>query len=110
MGNAIGPARFGACVFASVAIAAGASAAAVVLPPPEAGLQAVADRVHALAVLVRARALVPERTDDGALKVHQALSSASGVLIGDGLVLTELGAVALTAADGRKEVVSQIEI
>ena len=107
----IGPARLAACVFASVAIASGASSAAVVLPPSRnPGLQAVADRVHALAVLVRARALIPERTDDGALRVHEALSSASGVLVGDGLALTELGALVLTTADGRREVASQIEI
>jgi len=98
-------------VFASIAIASGTSGAAVVLPPsPSPGLQAVADRVHALAVLVRARALIGERADDGVLRVHEALSSASGVLVGDGFALTELGAVMLTTADGRQEVASQIEI
>jgi len=111
MENLIGPAGLGAYVFASIAIAACASRAAVVLPPsPNAGLQAVADRVHALAVLVHARALIAERSGDGALKTREAISTASGVLIGEGLALTELGAVVLTAPDGRKEVASQIEI
>jgi len=98
-------------VFTSIAIVACASRAAVVLPPSgNPGLQSVADRVHALAVLVRARALIGERTDGGGLRVHEALSLASGVLIGNGLALTELGAVTLTAADGRREVASQIEV
>jgi len=111
METLVGPTRLGACVFASIAIAAGASRAAVVLPSsPNGGLQAVADRVHALAVLVHARALIAGRSGDGTLKVHEANSSASGVLIGEGLALTELGAVVLTAPDGRKEVASEIEI
>src|SRR3989442_9836634 len=100
-----------AWVFTSIAIVACASRAAVVLPPSgNPGLQSVADRVHSLAVLVRARALIGERTDGGGLRVHEALSLASGVLIGNGLALTELGAVTLTAADGRREVASQIEV
>lgn len=110
MDRRIGPARLGASLFASIAVVAGASGASVVLPAsPDAGWQSVADRVHTLAVLVRARALIGERKD-GALRVHEALSLASGVLIGDGLALTELGTVVLTNADGRKEVASQIEI
>ena len=111
MHRLIGSARLGPWVFVSIAIVAGPSGAAVVLPDsPNPALQSVADRVHALAVLVRARALVAEQWEEGALRVHEALSSASGVLIGDGLALTEFGALALAMADGRKELAGQIEV
>ncbi len=111
MDHLIGPARLGARVFASIAVIAGASRGAVVLPAsPEAGWQSVADQVHTLAILVRARALIADRKDGGALRVHEAVSLASGVLLGDGLALTELDPLVLTSADGHKDLASQIEI
>src|SRR5258706_549821 len=85
MDHLIGPARLGAWVFASIAVIAGASRGAVVLPAsPEAGWQSVADEVHTLAILVRARALIADRKDGGALRGHEAGSLAPGVLLGEG--------------------------
>jgi S1-C subfamily serine protease len=102
--------RLGAWVFVSIAMGAGASGASVVLPPSRiAGLQAVADRVHALAVQVRARAFVADQTD-GELRVHEAVSMASGVLVGNGLVLTALSAVTLQGPDGGLQPANEVEV
>src|SRR2546423_559152 len=73
----IGPARLAACVFASVAIASGASSAAVVLPPSRnPGLQAGARRGPPLACPVWARAPHPERAGGGAPPGRAAVTSA----------------------------------
>jgi len=102
-----GPAAW---LFASAVLSAGAARAAVVVPlPHRPEIQAVADRVHALTVQVRARAFIAEQTDGG-LRVHDALSSASGVLLGDGLVLTGLSAVTLRGQDGALQPANEIEV
>jgi len=102
--------RLGAWVFVSLAIGAGASDASVVLQPSRnAGLQAVADRVHALAVQVGARAFVADQADGG-LRMHEAVSTASGVLVGNGLVLTALSAVTLHGRDGELQPANEIEV
>ena len=103
----LGPAAW---VFASAVLSAGAARAAVVVPLPQhPELQAVADRVHAFTVQVRARAFVADQTDGG-LRVHDAVSSASGVLVGDGLVLTGLGTVTLRGRDGGLQPANEIEV
>jgi S1-C subfamily serine protease len=100
------PARL-LCAILSVA---GTASASVVVPLPyHPDLQAVADQVHGLAVQIRARAFVAEQTDGG-LRVHEATSSASGVLVGDRLVLTSLGAVALQGPNGAMQPASEIEV
>ena len=102
-----GPAAW---VFASAVLSAGAARAAVVVPLPQRPeLQAVADRVHALTVQVRARAFIAEHTDGG-LRVHEATSSASGVLVGNGLVLTGLSAVMLRGREGGLQPANEIEV
>jgi S1-C subfamily serine protease len=102
--------RPAAWVFVSAVLSVGAAWAAVVVPlPHHPELQAVADRVHALTVQVRARAFVAENPDGG-LRVHDAVSSASGVLVGDGLVLTGLGAVTLRGREGGLQPANEIEV
>ena len=92
------------------ALVAGAAHGAVVVPvsAPQ-DMQAIADRVHSLAVAVRARAFVAEGAP-GQIHLTEAVSSGSGVLIGDGLVLTSLSAVALRRGDGRFEPADGIDV
>jgi S1-C subfamily serine protease len=86
--------------FAFAALIACAAHAAVVRPlVPHPELQGVADRVHALAVLVQAQAPI-ELADKTGRVVHTATQSASsGVLMGGGVVLTDLRAVAMRIGD-----------
>lgn len=86
--------------FAFAALIASAAHAAVVRPlVPHPELRGVADKVHALAVLVQARAPI-ELADKTGRVVHTATQSASsGVLMGGGLVLTDLRAVAMRIGD-----------
>jgi S1-C subfamily serine protease len=102
-----GPAAW---LFAAALLSVGAARAAVVVPlSPHPELQGVADRVHALTVQVRAHAFIAEHADGG-LRVHDAVSSASGVLIGDGLVLTGLSAVTLQEQEGALRPANEIEV
>jgi len=92
------------------AFVAGAAHGAVVVPvSAPLDMQAVADRVHSLTVAVRARAFVSNGAP-GQLHLTEAVTSASGVLIGDGLVLTSLSAVALRRGDGRLEPADGIDV
>ena len=105
------PVRAARWIFTWAAVLSCAARPAVVVPgPPRPDFKPVADRVHALAVLVSARAFIAERTDDGRVQVHEAVSSASGVLIGNGLALTDLGAVSLPRRNGGLEPPSEIEV
>jgi S1-C subfamily serine protease len=91
-------AAFGALV--SAAFVAYAARASIVTPHlHESGLKTVADRVHGLAIQVRARAFLADDTERG-VRVHEAVSVASGVLIGDGVAIVELDAVTVDTADG----------
>lgn len=72
----------------------GAASAAVIVPDPAARWKAIADRLFATVVQVRA--------DESQ---HAAIASATGVLIGNGLAVTTLHAVA--AASGEKLVPMQ---
>jgi len=111
MDRPIRPMRASALAFASATVFACSAAAAVVVPgPPGPDFKPVADRVHALTVLVRARAFIADRSDDGRLQVHEAASSASGVLVGHGLAITDLGAVTLPRRDGQLERAAEIEV
>jgi S1-C subfamily serine protease len=104
------PPGLAAWVSASTVLSVGAVRAAVVVPlPHRPELQAVADRVHAFTVQVRARAFIAEHSDGG-LRMHDAVSVVSGVLVGDGLVLTALSAVALRGRDGALQPVNEIEV
>jgi hypothetical protein len=87
---------------------AGSASAAVVVPGPD--LKTVADRVHALTVLVRARAFVMGRDAGGHLHVDEGLSATSGVLVGDALAVTDLSSVTLPGKDGKPEPVAVIEV
>ncbi len=91
-------------VGAVVLLAAAAAGAAVI--DRKSDLLAVADRVHELAVQVRARALVSIAGDKGEPEVHEATSAASGILVGGGLVLTDAGSVMLPSGDGAEPAAS----
>jgi S1-C subfamily serine protease len=107
----IGSCRSAAAWIAAVSAFAGSARAAVVVPvPAPLDMQAVADRVHSLAVAVRARAFVSDGAPGGRAHLTESVTSASGVLIGDGLVLTTLSAVALPRTDGRFEPADGIDI
>jgi S1-C subfamily serine protease len=91
-------------------VAGGAHAAVVrpLVPHPE--LRGVADRVHALAVLVQAQVPI-ELTDQSGHVVRTATQSASsGVLMGGGVVLTDLRAVAIRVGEGRLKVAPAINV
>jgi S1-C subfamily serine protease len=90
--------------------AAGAQGAVVTPIPPLLDLQSVADRVHSFTVEVRARAFVSNGSAGANLRVHEAVSVASGVLLGDRLVLTALSAVALRRSDGQLEAPAGIDV
>src|SRR5207237_753066 len=80
MHRLIGSARLGPWVFVSIAIVGGPSGAAVVLPDsPNPALKSVADRVHALAVLLRARAVGDPGVGDARLRFG-AVGDTLGVL------------------------------
>ena len=108
----IGSCRSAAAWIAAVsAFVAGSARAAVVVPvPAQLDMKAVADRVHSLAVAVRARAFVSDGEPGGRMHLTEAVTSASGVLIGDGLVLTTLSSVALRRGDGRFEPAESIGV
>ncbi|HKC59289.1 MAG TPA: serine protease [Myxococcales bacterium] len=110
MDRIVFPGRIAAAMCASATLAAGAARAAVTMPlPHRADLDAVADRVHAFTVQVRASAFVAEQTQ-GPLKVHEAVATSSGVLIGDGLVLTALSSVALRDENGGLQPANEIAV
>ena len=101
----------GAWSFAAIALSTGAARAAVVVPVlPDLDVQSVADRVHSLGVAVRAHAFVTTGADGKNARIAEAVSSATGVLIGDGLVLTTLSAVAVRRSDGQLEPPGAIEV
>jgi hypothetical protein len=95
-------------VLAALSLPASHARAAVIVPAPD--FKSVADRVHALTVLVRGRAFVAGHDEAGHLRVDEGTSAASGVLVGAGLVVTELSSVTLPGKDGKPEPVSGIEV
>jgi Trypsin-like peptidase domain len=99
-----------AALLALVPCAAGAAVVGNLRPAPPAGLIAVADRQHTQVVKLRTRALVAQRAEAGKLAVQVLGAEASGVLVGEGLVLTALHLVALPGADGRLQPVADIEV
>jgi S1-C subfamily serine protease len=112
MGRIVFPGRIAAAAatFASAALAVGAARAAVTMPlPHRLDLEAVADRVHGFTVQVRASAFVAEQTH-GQLKAHEAIATSSGVLIGQGLVLTALNSVALRDQNGGLQPANEIAV
>lgn len=110
MDRVISPRRTAAAAFASAGLFVCAARAAVVVPlPSHPDFQAVADRVHGFTVQVRATAFVAERTD-GPLRMTESVSLSSGVMIGEGLVLTTLSAVSLRGADGRVQPADQLAV
>jgi len=77
-------------------------------PSASSGDPSRADRVHALTVQVRAR--LHRGADGRRVAGARRLSSASGVLLGDGLVLTGLSAVTLRARTVRCSRANEIEV
>jgi S1-C subfamily serine protease len=109
MHRIVSPGR-AAWVFASAVLSAGAVHASVVFPlPHRPELQAIADRVHGFTVQVRARAFLVDQPD-GHLRGRELLSSASGVLVGNGLVLTGLGTVAMRGPQDGLQPASEIVV
>ncbi|HWE24840.1 MAG TPA: serine protease [Myxococcales bacterium] len=98
-------------LFASTLAAtiAGSAYGAVVPTPPTLDMRSVADRVHSLAVAVRTHAFVPA-TARGENGIAEAVTSTSGVLIGDGLVLTTFTGVSVKRSDGQRDPPAAIEV
>jgi S1-C subfamily serine protease len=99
-----------AAVLALVPCGAFAAVVGDLRPAPRAGLIAVANRQHNQVVKLRTRAVVAQRAAAGKLAVQVLGAEASGVLVGEGLVLTALHLVALPGADGRLQPVEDIEV
>ena len=94
------------------AACAGAAGAAVTSPaaPHQAELRKIADRVYQFTVVVRARTAVAAATDDGSTELHPVQSIASGVLLGNGLAITDFAAVTLTGDDGEAQAAEEIDV
>jgi S1-C subfamily serine protease len=99
-----------AALIAFIPCAAGAAVVGNLRPPPRPNLIAVADRQHMQVVKLRSRALIAQRGEAGTVTMEVFGSEASGVLVGEGFVLTALHLVALLEADGGLKAVEDIEV
>jgi S1-C subfamily serine protease len=99
-----------AALIALIPCAAGAAVVGNLRPVPPPNLKAIADRQHMQVVKLRSRALVSQSGEAGTVEVEVLGSEASGVLVGDGYVLTALHLVALLEADGSLKAVEDIEV
>ena len=94
----------------AIAIAAGAAPAAVIIPSESAAAwKAVADRLHSTVIEVRGLAAPPARGADGALEM-ETVSFGTGVLIGNGLAVTTLHAVAQPSAGGKMIPLQDVQV
>ena len=85
----------------AITIAAGAAPAAVIVPSePAAAWKAVADKLHSTVIEVRGLAPPPTRGPEGAQEM-ETVTFGTGVLIGSGLAITTLHAVAQPSASGK---------
>jgi hypothetical protein len=85
-----------AIVVALLVLATRGSAAAVVRSDPEGRLKSVADRVHSTVVEVRAVAATVIPGEEKEQEIIPTASFGTGVLLGDGLVVTTLHTVGVT--------------
>ena len=94
----------------AITLAAGAAPAAVVVIPSESATawKAVADRLHSTVIEVRGRAASPARAE-GALEM-ETVSFGTGVLIGNGLAVTTLHAVAQPSASGKMIPLQDVQV
>jgi len=93
----------------AITIAAGAAPAAVIIPSESAAAwKAVADRLHSTVIEVRGRAASPTRAE-GALEM-ETVSFGTGVLIGNGLAVTTLHAVAQPSASGKMIPLQDVQV
>jgi len=89
--------------------AAGAAPAAVIIPSESAAAwKAVADRLHSTVIEVRGRAAASARAD-GAQEM-ETISFGTGVLIGNGLAVTTLHAVAQASATGKMTPLQDVQV
>ncbi len=77
---------------------AGGAHAAVVLRSPEEALKAVADKLHSTVIGVSGRVSVPA---DGGTAMPERVTHGTGTLLGHGLAVTTLHAVALPSPGGK---------
>ena len=77
---------------------AGGAHAAVVLRSPEEALKAVADKLHSTVIDVSGRVSVPA---DGGTAMPERVTHGTGTLLGHGLAVTTLHAVALPSPEGK---------
>src|SRR6267378_1793502 len=85
----------------AITIAAGAAPAAVIIPSePTADWKAVADRLHSTVIEVRGLAPPSTHGPEGAQEM-ETVTFGTGVLIGSGLAITTLHAVAQPSAGGK---------
>jgi S1-C subfamily serine protease len=89
----------------------GAARAAVVLPSDSgAAWKEVADKLHSTVIEVRAGASVSAGAAGGGQEVHETVTYGTGVLIGNGLAITTLHAVALPSATGNMIPLREVQV
>jgi S1-C subfamily serine protease len=94
----------------AIAIAAGAAPAAVIIPSePAAAWKAVADRLHSTVIEVRGLAPPSTPGPEGTQGV-ETITFGTGVLIGNGLAVTTLHAVAQPSASGKMIPLQDVQV
>jgi S1-C subfamily serine protease len=94
----------------AIAIAAGAAPAAVIIPSePAAAWKAVADRLHSTVIEVRGLAPPSTPGPEGTLEM-ETITFGTGVLIGNGLAVTTLHAVAQPSASGKMIPLQDVQV
>jgi S1-C subfamily serine protease len=94
----------------AITIAGGAAPAAVIIPSdPAATWKAVADRLHSTVIEVRGRA-APSTPGPEGTPGMETITFGTGVLIGNGLAVTTLHAVAQPSASGKMIPLQDVQV
>jgi S1-C subfamily serine protease len=94
----------------AITIAGGAAPAAVIIPSdPAAAWKAVADRLHSTVIEVRGRAPSSTPGPEGT-EGMETITFGTGVLIGNGLAVTTLHAVAQPSASGKMIQLQDVQV
>jgi len=91
----------------ALAAASGARAAVVLRTDPADAFKPIADKLHGTVIDVRGRIQV---TADGGQQELETLTHGTGTLLGNGLAVTTLHAVALPSPEGRMVPLAHVEV
>jgi len=91
----------------ALAAASGARAAVVLRTDPADAFKPIADKLHGTVIDVRGRASV---TTDGGQQGLETLTHGTGTLLGNGLAVTSLHAVALPSPEGKLVPLAYVEV